>query len=73
MFLLLHFKIDSLNSKVKEMEFERSKLLEINEKLNSISNINLNGNENITNNESDDNPIYSQKNIKLLEVRYLRI
>ena len=45
------------------MELERSKLVEINEKLNSVNN-----EEEKVGNEEGDNPIYSQKNIKLLEV-----
>lgn len=59
------------------MEFERNKLLEINEKLNVINNSEtpmvLNGTLETNGDDKQpvdvENPIYTQKNIKLLEVK----
>jgi hypothetical protein len=56
-------KIKTLNSKLIQLELERNKLIEINEKLNSI-----NKEEEKVADGDEDNPIYTQKNIKLLEV-----
>jgi hypothetical protein len=66
-------KIKTLNSKLIQLELERNTLIEINEKLNSI-----NKDEEKVAEGDEDYPIYTQKNIKLLEVRnnfliYLKI
>ncbi len=56
-------KIKTLNSKLIQLELERNTLIEINEKLNSI-----NKDEEKVAEGDEDYPIYTQKNIKLLEV-----